>query len=177
MVGLQTNLTPRVPLLVYVFADADAFARFRPQPGFDGFLLPRAHRNFLVVQADGETDAGSLALHEYVHFVLRNGGATRYPAWYDEGLAEFLSTVSLQDGQVVIGAIPPGHERWLLYGSPMSLRQMMTAEDVYADSPQLAATLLRASVDAHTLLPRGRPRRLSEAPRAADGFHRPLEPR
>ena len=71
-------------------------------------MLPRTHRNFLVVQANAAADAGSTALHEYVHFVLRNGAATRYPAWYDEGLAEFLSTVSMQDEQVVIGTIPAG---------------------------------------------------------------------
>ena len=135
-VGLQTNLTPRVPLLVYVFADANGYARFRPQTDFAGFLLPRAHRNFLVVQADAAESAHSSVLHEYVHFVLRNGGAARYPAWYDEGLAEFLSTLSLQDEQVVIGTIPAGRERWLLYGSPMSLRYMMTADDAVDSSPR-----------------------------------------
>ncbi|HEY8157028.1 MAG TPA: tetratricopeptide repeat protein [Myxococcota bacterium] len=129
-VGLQTNLTPRVPLLVYVFADADAYARFAPRADFAGFMLPRTHRNFLVVQADAERDAGGAALHEYVHFVLRNGAATRYPAWYDEGLAEFLSTVSMQDDKVLVGTIPAGRERWLRYGNPMSLRQMMTADEV-----------------------------------------------
>ena len=136
LVGLQANLTPRVPLLVYVFADAGAYARFQPRTDFAGFMLPRTHRNFLVVQANAEADAGSMALHEYVHFVLRNGAATRYPAWYDEGLAEFLSTVSMQDGKVVIGTIPPGREQWLLYGNPLSLRQMMGADDVYDGSPR-----------------------------------------
>ncbi len=134
LVGLQANLTPRVPLLVYVFADAAGYARFAPRTDFVGFMLPRAHRNFLVVRAGAETDAGGAALHEYVHFVLRNGAATRYPAWYDEGLAEFLSTVSMQGEQVVIGTIPVGREHWLLYGSPMSLRQMMTVDETYDEA-------------------------------------------
>ena len=134
LVGLQANLTPRVPLLVYVFPDEAAYARFSPRPGFAGFMLPRTHRNFVVVRTGSGGDAGAMALHEYVHFVLRNGGATRYPAWYDEGLSEFLSTVSMQDGKVVIGAIPPGRERWLRYGSPMGVGQLMTSEDVYTGS-------------------------------------------
>jgi len=149
LVGLQTNLTPRVPLLVYVFADADGYARFRPRADSAGFMLPRTHRNFLVVQADAEADAGSTALHEYVHFVLRNGAAMRYPAWYDEGLAEFLSTVSLQDEQVVIGTIPAGREQWLLYGSPMSLRQIMTVDDAYDGPP---GSLQRFYAQAWTLM-------------------------
>ena len=81
-------------------------------------MLPRAHRNFLVVKAGVEADAGGAALHEYVHFVLRNGAATRYPGWYDEGLAEFLSTVSMQGEQVAIGTIPAGREHWLLLWKP-----------------------------------------------------------
>ena len=66
--------------------------------------------------------------------MLRNGAATRYPAWYDEGLAEFLSTVAMQGDQVVIGTIPASRERWLLYGSPMSLRQLMTVDEAYDES-------------------------------------------
>jgi hypothetical protein len=137
LVGLKANLTPRVPLLIYVFPDAEGYARFRPRDDAAGFLLPRIHRNFLVVQASDAAEAGSTALHEYVHFVLRNGAAMRYPAWYDEGLAEFLSTVSLRDDKVVIGTIPPSRESWLLYGSPMSLRNLMTADDAYAGPPRL----------------------------------------
>jgi tetratricopeptide (TPR) repeat protein len=136
LVGLQANLTPRVPLLVYVFADAAGYARFAPRTDFAGFMLPRAHRNFLVVKAGVEADPGGAALHEYVHFVLRNGAATRYPGWYDEGLAEFLSTVSMEGDQVAIGTIPKGREHWLLYGSPMSLRQMMTVDEAYDDAVQ-----------------------------------------
>jgi hypothetical protein len=129
--GVETQLEPRVPLLVYVFPDADGFERFRPRAGFAGFTLPRAHRSFLAVQAGSGADAATTALHEYVHFVLRNGAATQYPIWYDEGLAEFLSTVSRQDERIVIGTIPPGRQHWLIYGSPMSLRRVMTADDAY----------------------------------------------
>jgi Flp pilus assembly protein TadD len=135
-VGLQVNLDPRVPLLVYVFPDPASYARFAPRSDFPGFMLPRSHRNFLVVESGGEKDPGSAALHEYVHFVLRNGSATRYPVWYDEGLAEFLSTVAMQGDQVVIGTIPANREHWLLYGSPMSLRQMMSIDEAYDEAVQ-----------------------------------------
>jgi Flp pilus assembly protein TadD len=135
-VGLQANLEPRVPLLVYVFPDAEGFRRFQPPTDFDGFLLPRAHRNFLVAHAGGGADPGAAVQHDYVHFVLRNGRATRYPAWYDEGLAEFLSTVSMQDGRVVIGRVPEDREKWLLYGSPMSLRHIMITGDAHDWSPR-----------------------------------------
>jgi tetratricopeptide (TPR) repeat protein len=129
--GVEMNLEPRVPLLVYVFDDATAFARFRPRSGVAGFTLPRTHRNFLVIHAGEGGEAQATALHEYVHFVLRNGEAMRYPAWYDEGLAELLSTLAVEDGKVVLAGIPPARASWLLYGTPLSLRRAMTADDVY----------------------------------------------
>src|SRR5262245_43445767 len=134
LVGLQANLEPRVPLLVYVFPDPASYARFSTRSDFPGFMLPRSHRNFLVVQAGGETNVGNSALHEYVHFVLRNGAAARYPAWYEEGLAECLRTVAIQGDHVAIGTIPASRERWLLYGNPMSVRQMMTVEEPYDET-------------------------------------------
>ncbi len=128
--GVEMNLEPRVPLLVYVL-DAETFARFRPRSGVEGFMLPRTHRSFLVIHTGERGDAQATALHEYVHFVLRNGEAMHYPVWYDEGLAELLSTLSVADGNVVLARIPPARAPWLRYGSPLSLRRAMTADDVY----------------------------------------------
>jgi tetratricopeptide (TPR) repeat protein len=138
-VGLDTNLEPRVPLLVYVFRDSAGFARFRPSPGISSFMLPRTERNFLVIHAGKDADTRATVLHEYVHFIHRNGAALQYPAWYDEGLAEFLSTVAVEDGQIVIGRIPARRKKWLRYGSSVSVRRVMTADDAYEWSDRARA--------------------------------------
>lgn len=124
------NLEPRIPTLIYVFGDSQTFARFRTRADFAGFMIQRPHRNFLAVDAGRGEGALSTAYHEYVHFVLRNGGAVQYPAWYDEGFAEFLSTVEIEDEHVVIGGIPLERASWLLYGNPLGLRRVMLAGDV-----------------------------------------------
>ena len=129
--GVGIQLEPRVPLLVYVFGDAADFERFRPRAGVEGFMLPREHRNFLVIHAGEDGMAQTSALHEFVHFVLRNGEATHYPMWYDEGLAELLSTLEVEGSNVLVAQIPPARAAWLRYGSPLALRRMMTATDVY----------------------------------------------
>lgn len=134
--GVETRLEPRVPLLVYVFPDAESFARFRSPVGYAGFTLPRANRTFLALQANAGADARITAAHEYVHFLLRNGNASQFPVWYDEGIAEFLSTASRQDDRIVIGLVPPGRQHWLLYGSPMSVRRMMLADDLHDWTPR-----------------------------------------
>jgi len=48
-------------------------------------------------------------LHEYVHHLLANDTTRRYPLWFNEGYAEYLSTFHLgAGGRAVIGA-PPMH--------------------------------------------------------------------
>lgn len=128
-VGLAARLEPRVPLLVYVFRDAAAFSHFRPRPGVESILLHQPEGSLLVVHSGAGVDARATALHEYVHFVLRNGEATQYPMWYDEGLAEFASTLVVRDDYAVVGTIPTRRARWVAYGSSFSLRSVMLAED------------------------------------------------
>ncbi len=129
--GARARLEPRVPLLIYVFGSTAEFARFRDRTWMQGFMLPRAHRNFLVIHAGKGGMAESMALHEYVHFVLRNGEPTHYPAWYEEGLAELLSTLEVEGSTVLVAQIPPARAPWLRHGTPLALRKMMTADDVY----------------------------------------------
>lgn len=47
--------------------------------------------------------ADLIVKHEYVHFVLATTTRIQYPFWYDEGLAEYLSTARYDDGEVVMG--------------------------------------------------------------------------
>jgi tetratricopeptide (TPR) repeat protein len=46
-------------------------------------------------------------LHEYVHHLLANDTNRRYPLWFNEGYAEYLSTFDVAgDGQAVVGNAP-----------------------------------------------------------------------
>ncbi len=57
-------------------------------------------------------------VHEYVHFLLASDPGHRYPLWFNEGYAEYLSTFSIgRDGRARIGAAPP-HRHEALAPSP-----------------------------------------------------------
>ncbi|MEN3973491.1 hypothetical protein [Emcibacter sp. SYSU 3D8] len=47
--------------------------------------------------------ADLIVKHEYVHFILSTTTRVRYPYWYEEGFAEYLSTARYEDGEVSIG--------------------------------------------------------------------------
>jgi hypothetical protein len=47
--------------------------------------------------------ARPILFHEYVHYLLSNSSSVRYPKWYEEGLAEYLSTYSYDGVEVKVG--------------------------------------------------------------------------
>jgi tetratricopeptide (TPR) repeat protein len=118
------------PTLTYLFGDGWTYRRFRRRSGVEGFMLPTAWRNYLVINASRGDDAFTTAQHEYVHFALRNTGSRSYPPWYDEGFSELLSTAHVEGDAVVIGSVPPERASWLMYGTPLTLRRILTAREV-----------------------------------------------
>jgi tetratricopeptide (TPR) repeat protein len=48
-------------------------------------------------------------LHEYVHHLLANDTRRRYPLWFNEGYAEYLSTFHLGAGSRAVVGAPPMH--------------------------------------------------------------------
>ena len=133
------DIQPTLPTTVYLFGDARTFTRFRPRSNVEGFMVPALHRNFLTINASEEKRAIPIAFHEYVHFVLRNASNVTYPAWYDEGFAEFLSSVRVAERRVQLGDVPHGRADWLVYGNLLSLRRMLSATDILSWSDRALA--------------------------------------
>jgi hypothetical protein len=58
------------------------------------------------------------------------GSTFGYPAWYNEGLVEFLSTATLENERLSVGDIPVGRARSLAFGVPLSVERVLTAREV-----------------------------------------------
>jgi len=137
VLGLQ-NFEAPLPTRVYVFADEQSFARFRPRADIAGLFFKRPERNYLLIDASKPELTRATTYHEYVHFLMQNAGAVSYPAWYHEGLSEFLSTLEREGdaGRLSLGLPPPGRVSPLALGAPLSLRRLLTAQDTLRWSPQ-----------------------------------------
>jgi tetratricopeptide (TPR) repeat protein len=101
-------------LRVFVFASADEFHRYRADS--DGFFERAPKQDYIAMYAGA--DATRIAVHEYVHRVLRHSAAA-LPKWFDEGTSEFYSTLRVEKDRVRIGDAIPAHldllsrEKWL----------------------------------------------------------------
>lgn len=75
----------------------------------------------------GSGGAGSLSprvvlFHEYAHHFLLGNFALAYPAWFSEGYAEFVSTMTMTDEKVTIGVAANHRAYGLLGGERMPAR-------------------------------------------------------
>jgi hypothetical protein len=108
----MTNLDavpPRVPTRIFLL-EKEAFARaIAGREDVAGFFHAEPFRNDIVVDVSRSMDQSLFTIyHEYVHFQARNQGHHALPAFYEEGLAQFVQYFITQGGRYRFGFFPRG---------------------------------------------------------------------
>lgn len=101
-----TGIKPKVRILVFrKFRD---FARIFGTRKIIGISQPSLSEHTLAIAKNPRTRrVEDTAFHEYVHFLYSTVVEPRVPVWFEEGLAQYLSTAELVgDGKVLIGKLP-----------------------------------------------------------------------
>jgi tetratricopeptide (TPR) repeat protein len=122
---------PAVPTRIYAF-DGRGFRRPFAVRGAPSSFLPSLRETVIVLRTGGgwQGDTTQSLRHEYVHYLLRNHGGFDQPLWFDEGSAEFLSTVRVEEGRGELGSFRRDHVR-LLRGQPwVPLIRILKAQDL-----------------------------------------------
>lgn len=92
---------------VMLFRSGRDFAPFRRGESHRGLYLAGIERDWILLpDSGGETERA--ARHELVHLRLRRAGA-RPPAWLEEGLADYYSTLEPGGGRIRLGCAPAAH--------------------------------------------------------------------
>ena len=99
------------PLIVFAY---DSTARYQKESHMDGtagVYLTRHGRPVSVLSLEEPEEmwipAGrEVLLHEYTHHLLHRYSPFNYPTWYDEGFAEYLSTIVFESNRVTLGRPP-----------------------------------------------------------------------
>jgi tetratricopeptide (TPR) repeat protein len=124
---MRTRLNFPEPLEIIALNSDEEYAKVAPirqgQPITDaGFFVPGEDRNYIVLNLF-EAESWRAVSHPFAHFLL----SYNYPptqGWFDEGLAEYFSSIRLDDKQVHIGGDPeiPPAPRKSLVGRPIDNR-------------------------------------------------------
>ena len=130
-----TIATDLPPLKLLVFARTRDFATTFDSTVMAGFARSSLSRSLLASGPD--RDGRHLhrnVFHEYTHYLLRSRAALNLPIWYEEGLASYLSTLSVDGrGVAVVGRVPYRHIRGALVSPGVSIA------DVVGERFELAA--------------------------------------
>lgn len=108
--GLGRASAP-LPVEAFALTSEPRFRALRPAESVQGFYQSAAERDYIVLNM-ASPDPTRVAFHEYVHLVL-NHTTGPLPAWLEEGLAEFHSTLESTEGKVRLGRPIGNHLRIL----------------------------------------------------------------
>jgi tetratricopeptide (TPR) repeat protein len=166
---------------IYVFSSSSEFRRFRPSETTRGFYQSGPDRDYIAMEHAGQ-ETYRIVYHEYLHLVL-NHTSVKLPLWFEEGIAEFYSTLEAAGSRLRIGKPVEQHvstllsQRWLGAGdlggmtkdSPL-YREGIRSGVLYAESWALVhmlytAPAYRTNLERFTSL-------LAETVTAEEAFHR-----
>lgn len=131
----RANLNSSTPTTVVVFKSQSAYQQYAP-PGTAGYFQSGPDMNYIALSAEGnpaDPHPFSVIFHEYVHFLVKNN-LQDVPVWFNEGLAEYYSTLEVlgDDRKVQIG-LPIGYH--LISLRENKLLPLKTLFAVGQDSP------------------------------------------
>jgi tetratricopeptide (TPR) repeat protein len=119
-----------IPTTVIVFKDDASYGPFKVSENNSGYFQPGQDVNYITLSTEshGDRDPFSTIFHEYTHLLV-NDTFGKTPAWFNEGLAELYSTLSVSDDQrVVIGRPIRRHISALQQNSLLPLRTLLEVD-------------------------------------------------
>jgi tetratricopeptide (TPR) repeat protein len=101
--------------------------------GVAGYFHPDHFGVDIVIDAEGEFERSRMIIyHEYTHYYMHANDTFPYPLWFEEGVAQMMSTLRASGKKLYAANLP--HGGWLDTGSGwMSLAEVVSAT---YDSPQ-----------------------------------------
>lgn len=116
--------------------------RWQGQPEDDtGLYQPGSGGGWLLLPDGSDRELDSATLHEATHALVRVA-LPRPPVWLDEGLAQYFSTLRVDDADGRVGDPLPECLAWLRANAPMRVADVLaldaTAADYHAGGRRLA---------------------------------------
>jgi tetratricopeptide (TPR) repeat protein len=159
----KTGLAPEAlhPVRVIAFRSAHEYQPYQLHLASDAHYIGTDTRDYIVLSAFEAGEFGTAA-HEYAHAVLHAAGL-KFPPWLSEGLAEFFSTVRINQRECTLGGDLSARSQvlqrrtWL----PIETLLSMSANSPVRDNREAAAMFYAQSwalVDMLVLSPEYGPR-------------------
>jgi tetratricopeptide (TPR) repeat protein len=100
------------PVRLVAFSNAKEYEPYRLNEFATAYYHQTPDRDYIVM-SHGGADTFPIAVHEYVHLLVRHAGM-KLPPWLNEGIAELYSTLKPIGDKVLVGDLIPGRHQALL---------------------------------------------------------------
>src|SRR5450755_2671241 len=126
----REKINESVPLLIVAFRNTKEFRQYSPifrgkVVELAGFCIPAQDEDFVAIDMS-LPNSWETVMHEYAHVLLN----ANYPAtapWFDEGFAEFFSSMKVGEADVTIGAAIPAAAA-LYQGKKLNMQQLLEVQ-------------------------------------------------
>ena len=121
-----------VPTIILAVDDHDDYVSIGAPDYSGGYFFADLRENAILIEDSDETAGIQVILHEYAHYLNRQSGRVRFPRWYEEGNAEFLSHSRLSHDAFEYGIAPEKYLATLGFSSWMPLSTLLAISDASA---------------------------------------------
>src|SRR5215467_4067285 len=126
----REKINDTVPLQIVAFRNTKEFRQFSPTfrgkvVELAGFCIPAQDENFVAIDMS-LPNSWETVMHEYAH-VLLNANYMPTAPWFDEGFAEFFSSLHVKDGEVQVGG-RIAETAALFQGQKLKMQQLLEVQ-------------------------------------------------
>ena len=133
---LRNKLSMPEPMDVIALKDYGEYVQLAPKrdgklTSAQGFFLPGQDRNYIVLNLSDE-ESWLAVSHEFAHVYLNYNYPPTQP-WFDEGFAEYFSSLHMDDLQAQIGADPES------FTEILNTQKWVPLPELFATAPEAVA--------------------------------------
>jgi tetratricopeptide (TPR) repeat protein len=114
------------PARIIAFRGEKEFAPYRPNEFASAFYQPGEFHDFILMTSGGSENY-PVAVHEFTHLMVHQSGQ-RFPAWFNEGLAELFSNLQPMGSKIKVGQDIPARVQTLAREKWIDLRTLLSVD-------------------------------------------------
>jgi Flp pilus assembly protein TadD len=115
-----------LPVRLVVFGSQKEYAPYAINEFATAYYHQNANRDYIVMSRGG-ADTFPIAVHEYVHLLVRHAGLNP-PPWLNEGVAELYSTLRPMGNKILVGDLIAGRYQALLQNKWIPLSVILAVD-------------------------------------------------
>lgn len=129
----------QVPTIILAVDRHDDYVSIGAPDYSAGYFYSNMRENAILIEDSNDSTGIQVILHEYAHYLNKQSGRIRFPRWFEEGNAEYLSHSRVRDQAFEYGMPAQRHLSTLNFMSWSPLADILERDDTSALSDEEAA--------------------------------------